>query len=67
MRGLHDALPIFAEALQEEAMIGGIIADGGGMSTPLVAEAEEDVDAGPDRAGYGGLGATVRDGLCGPC
>ena len=46
-----------------EAMIGGIIADGGGRSTPLVAEAEEDVDAGPDGAGCGGLGAEVGDGL----
>ena len=46
-----------------EAMIGGIIADGGGRSTPLVAEAEEDVDAGPDGAGCGRLGAEVRDGL----
>ena len=44
-------------------MIGGIIADGGGRSTPSVAEAEEDVDAGPDRAGCGRLGAEVRDGL----
>ena len=46
-----------------EAMIGGIIADGGGRSSPFVAEAEEDVDAGPDGAGCGGLGAEVRDGL----
>ena len=44
-------------------MIRGIIADGGGRSTPSVAEAEEDVDAGPDRAGCGRLGAEVRDGL----
>ena len=28
-----------------EAMIGGIIADGGGGITPLVAQVEEDVDA----------------------
>ena len=28
-----------------EAMIGGILTDGGGRSTPLLAEAEEDVDA----------------------
>ena len=46
-----------------EAMIGGIIADGGGRSTPSVAEAEEDVASGPDRAGCGRLGAEVRDGL----
>ena len=46
-----------------EAMIGGIIADGGGRSTPSVAEAEEDVNAGPDRAGCGRLGVEVRDGL----
>ena len=44
-------------------MIGGIIADGGGRSTPSVAEAEEDVDADPDGAGCGRLGAEVRDGL----
>ena len=46
-----------------EAMIGGIITDGGGGSTPLVAEAEEDDDAGLDWAGCGGLGAEVGDGL----
>ena len=44
-------------------MIGGIIADGGGRSTPLVVEAEEDVDACLDGAGCGGLGAEVGDGL----
>ena len=44
-------------------MIGGIITDGGGRSTPLVAEKEEDVDACLDRAGCGGLGAEVGDGL----
>ena len=44
-------------------MIGGIIADGGGRSTPLVAEAEEDVDTGPDGAGCGGLGAEVGYGF----
>ena len=46
-----------------EAMIGGIFADRGGRSTPLVAEAEEDVDTRPDGAGYGGLGAEVGDSL----
>ena len=44
-------------------MIGGKFSDGGGGITPLVAEAEEDVDACFDRAGCGGLGAEVRDGL----
>ena len=44
-------------------MIGGIIADGGGGITPLVAQAEEDVDARLDLAGYGGLGTEVGDGL----
>ena len=38
-----------------EAMIGGIIADGGGVIAPLVAQAEEDVDARLDLAGYSGL------------
>ena len=44
-------------------MIGGIIADGDGRSTPSVAETEEDVDAGPDGAGCGRFGAEVGDGL----
>ena len=44
-------------------MIGGIIADGGGGITPLVAEAEEDVYACLDWAGCGGLKAEVGDGL----
>ena len=35
-----------------EAMIGGIISDGGGGITPLVTQAEEDVDAGLDWAGW---------------
>ena len=34
-----------------------------GARTPSVTEAEEDVDAGPDGAGCGRLGAEVRDGL----
>ena len=46
-----------------EAMIRGIIADGGGRSTRLVTEAEEDVNACFDWAGCGGLGAEVGDGL----
>ena len=46
-----------------EAMIGGIITDGGGRITPLVAKAEEDVIARLDWAGCGGLGAEVGDGL----
>ena len=44
-------------------MIGGIITDGGGRITPLIAEAEEDVDACLYWAGCGGLGAEVGDGL----
>ena len=46
-----------------EATIGGIIADGGGGITTLVAQAEEDVDAHPDWAGCGGLRTEVGDGL----
>ena len=46
-----------------EAMIGGIIADGGGGTTPLVAQAEEDVDARLDWAGCGGLRTELGDGL----
>ena len=34
-------------------MMGGLIADGGGGITPLVAESEEDVDACFDWVGYG--------------
>ena len=48
---------------REEAMIGGIITDGCGGITPLVAKAEEDVDARLDWAGCGGLGVEVGDGL----
>ena len=48
---------------EAEAMIRGIIADGGGRSTPSVAEAEKDVDAGPDGAGCCRLGEELRDGL----
>ena len=44
-------------------MIGGIITDGDGGITPLVAEAEEDVDAYLDWEGCGGLGREVGDGL----
>ena len=44
-------------------MIGGIITDGGGGITPLVAEAEEDINARLDWTGCGGLGAEVGDGL----
>ena len=44
-------------------MIGGIITDGGGGITPLVAEVEEDVDARLDWAGCGGFGTEVGDGL----
>ena len=46
-----------------ETMIGGIIADGGGGITPLVAQAEEDVNARLDWAGCGGLQTEVGDGL----
>ena len=46
-----------------EAMIGGIIADGGGGIAPLVAQAEEDVDARLDLAGYSGLRTEVGDSL----
>ena len=46
-----------------EDMIGGIIADGGGGTTPLVAQAEEDSDARLDWSGCGGLGTEVGDGL----
>ena len=46
-----------------EAMIGGIITDGGGRSTPLVAEAENDVDTCLDGAGCGRLGTEVGDCL----
>ena len=44
-------------------MIGGIIADGGGGITPLVAEEDKDVDAPLEWAGCGGLGTEVGDGL----
>ena len=44
-------------------MIGGIIADGGGRSPPLIVEAEEDVNTCLDGAGCGGLGVEVGDGL----
>ena len=46
-----------------EAMIGGIIADGGGGITPLAVQAEEDVDACIDWSGCGGLGTEVGYGL----
>ena len=46
-----------------EAMIGGIITDGGGGITPLVAQAEEYVNARLDWAGYGRLRTEVGDGL----
>ena len=46
-----------------EAMIGGIIADGGGGITPLVAQTEEDVDAPLDWAGCGILKTKVGDDL----
>ena len=44
-------------------MIGGTITDGGGGTTPLVVQAEEDVDARLDWAGCGGLRTEVGDGL----
>ena len=44
-----------------EAMIGGIIADGGGGITPLIAQMEEDVDARLDWAGCGRLRTEVGD------
>ena len=44
-------------------MIRGIITDGGDGITPLVAEAEEYVDAHLDWAGCGGLGTEVGDGF----
>ena len=46
-----------------EAMIRGIIADGGGGITHLVVQAQEDVDAHLDWAGCGGLRTEVGDGL----
>ena len=46
-----------------ESMIGGIIADGGGGITPLVAQAEEDVDARLGWAGCGGIRTELGDGL----
>ena len=46
-----------------EAMIGGIIADGGGGTTALVAQAEEDVDVRLDWAGCGRLRTELGDGL----
>ena len=42
-------------------MIGGIITDGGGGITPLVAEAEEDINARLDWAGCGRLRTEVGD------
>ena len=48
-------------------MIGGIITDGGDGITPLVAEAEEGVDAFLDWSGCGGLGAEVGDSLAADC
>ena len=46
-----------------ESMIGGIIADGVGRITPLVAQTEEDVDDCFDWAGYGRLGTEAGDVL----
>ena len=46
-----------------EVMIGGGIADGGGGIASLVAQAEEDVDARIDWAGYGRLRLEVGDCL----
>ena len=46
-----------------EAMIGGIIADGGGGITTLIAQAEEDADAHLDWEGCGGLRTEAGDGL----
>ena len=44
-------------------MIGGIIDDGGGGIAPLVVQAEEDINACLDWAGYGRLKTEVGDGL----
>ena len=44
-------------------MIRGIITDGGGGITPLVVDAEEDVNARLDWAGYSGLGTELGDGI----